>query len=527
LCGGELDPKISDNRRITVSMRNAPPFTRHKAITAPNLFGGGAPGLDNRYVTSGASRSMSYEAWKDLEKRQAALEGRRPDLPPEDKNGIPLDIAHYADPDEVRAWAHEVIAREGSVEDRKRKLTELDARMGDDFKAAMESGDMNRLRNVVRSAYLELRDTDPVMQPSPVPTPGDFTNEFATPVDPTEIIALCEELGLWNALPEIVNGSQVESWRELDQLEFASGCNAIAFTPGECPEDQVHHTATETMTKRHIGVKKSLTESDIRHSAASIAAGVGVNALIGGFNDTGLPGDLDGPSLIRASISDVKEKEARLSTILTLNGWDDLLVNGDNAANPLEFDGIVNSITAANGARACPSWMSGTFSAANFDRFLAAGCGQAQAILGHPTALAELAVNYWGLGSQTAFFDDNANMSPGRHFTSSLITGIGPVSLIGDTRFPRVDNGDGTFRTILYPVVLTHNGEPLIYKATQIPLSYKDLTPGCSAIAFEVWAVTALVVKAMCAQALCELTFSGFVDDGCTYVHPCTPTSLP
>lgn len=508
-------------------MRNAPPFTPHKALTAPNLFGGGKPGVDLRFITSGASESMSYEAWKELRRRQAALDGRRPEIPPEDANGVPLDIAHYADPDEVRQWARDVISREGNAEERRRKLEELDQRMEGDFKAAVESGDMPRLRKVVRAAYLELRDTDPVMQPSPVPTPGDFANEFGTPVDQTEILALCEELGLYNAFPEITNGSQTDSWRELDQLEFASGCNAIAFTPGECPEDQVHHTGNESITKRHIGVKKSLTESDIRHSAASIAAGYGVNALIGAFNDQGLPGELDGPSLLRGSISDVKEKEARLSTILTLNGWDDLLVNGDNGANALEPDGIVNYITAVNGARACPSWMTGTFSAANLDRFMAAGCAHPQAILGHPTALSEIAVNYWGLGSQTVFFDDNVNISPGRHFSSQLVTGVGPISLIGDSRFPRVDNADGTFRTIIYPVRLTHNGEPLIYKSTQIPLSYKDLTPGCSAIAFEVWAVTALVVKAMCAQALCELTFSGFVDDGCTYVHPCTPTTLP
>ena len=88
------------------------------------------------------------------------------------------------------------------------------------------------------------------------------------------------------------------------------------------------------------------------------------------------------------------------------------------------------------------------------------------------------------------------------------------------------DLGGGRFRGIVYPVRLTHNGQPLIYKATQIPLAAKDLTPGCSAVAFEIWAVTALVVKAMCAQALCEMTFSGIVDEGCSYVHPCRPATL-
>ncbi len=85
---------------------------------------------------------------------------------------------------------------------------------------------------------------------------------------------------------------------------------------------------------------------------------------------------------------------------------------------------------------------------------------------------------------------------------------------------------DGVFQTDVYPVRMTHNGEPLIYKSTQIPLSAKDLTPGCSAVSFEVWAVTALTVKAMCAQAVCRMNFSGMISDGCVYAHPCTPTVL-
>ncbi|OGS01203.1 MAG: hypothetical protein A2V88_08970 [Elusimicrobia bacterium RBG_16_66_12] len=478
-------------------------------------------------MSSGANRRMSFAEWKEEEERTAALSGRRAHVPPVDRNGVPLDIAHYADPDEALEWAQKIVARHAQDDEIQKRAKAIEAQMGEDLKKGVATGDPEAIRSVVQAALLQLRDTDPNMWPTPVPTPGDFANEFGTPVDPTEIIALCEELGLYTAFPEIVNGSRVESWRELTQLEFASGCDSCAFTPGECPEDSVHHTDTESVTKRHFGVKKSLTESDIRHSIAAIAGGVGVSALIGAFNDKGLPGELDAASLIRGGVADLKEKELRLAMILVLNCWDDLLVNGDNGANPLEFDGITNSITVTNGARACPNWMTGTFSAANFDRFLSAGCANPQAILGHPTALAEIALGYYAIGSQTVFFDRNEGIVPGLNFASQIMAGLGPIALIGDSRFPRVAGGDGSFTTIVYPVRLTHNGEPLIYKATQIPLSAKDLTPGCTAVAFEVWAVSALVVKAMCAQALCQMDFSGMIDDGCTYVHPCTPATLP
>lgn len=509
-----------------MTMRYAgPPFGPHPALRTPNLFGG--PGVDPRYFGSGAYRTMSFSAWQEQEERAAALEGRRAHVPPTDRQGIPRDIAHVADPDELLAWAQGVIKRHADTDQAKQAAAAIAAKMSDDWKRAVASSDPEAIKAVVRAVTMELRDTDPNIWPSPPVTPGDFLLEFGVPIDPTELIVLCEELGLYTALPEITNGSAVEIYRQIDQLEFASGCDSCAFPKGECPEDMVHDTDILATTKRHIGVKKTLSESDIRHSIAGIAGGMGVNQLIGGFNDQGLPGEKDVASLIRGGVADLKEKELRLAMILVLNCWDDLLVNGDNFANPLEPDGITNLITAANGARACPAWMSGTFSATNFDRFIAGGCSHPQAIMAHPTALAEIALAYYSIGSQTVMFDKNEGIVPGLNFASQIMAGIGPVALIGDSRFPRQDNQNGTFDTIVYPVRLTHNGEPLIYKATQIPLSAKDLTPGCTSIAFEIWAVTALVVKALCAQSLCSMRFTGLVDDGCTYVHPCTPTRLP
>jgi len=505
-------------------MRNLPPFAVHKALQAPNMFGSGA-GVSPRFISSGAYRTMRYEDWVREERARADLEGRRAYVPPVDQNGVPLDIAHYASREEAIDWANQILAESGRSDADKARLAELEARMGADFKEAAGSGDPAKIIGVVRSALLQLRDTDPVMWPSPPPTPHDFTTEFGTIVDQTEIIPMCEELGLYNAFPEDVNGANTDTWREMTMLEFASGCDSCAFTPGACPEDFVHDTETQHTHKRHIGVKKSLTESDIRHSAAAIAAGVGINALVGGFNDQGLPGENDAASLLRGSVADLKEKELRLAMVLVLNCWDDLLVNGSNLTNPLEFDGIRNLITAANGARSCSTTMTGTFSASRFDDFLSEGCALPQAIIGHPTALAQIALAYMAIGSQTVMFDRNEGIVPGLNFASQIMAGIGPVALIGDTRFPRQTNAGGTFTTDVYPVRLTHNGEPLIYKATQIPLAAKDLTPGCTAIAFEVWAVTALVIKAMCAQAVCRLTFSGIQGDGCHYVHPCTPVN--
>ena len=504
--------------------RRTMPFARPPGLVAPDMYGSGR-GVDSRYISSGAYRTVPYPQW--VEEQRAAAEGDRAYLPPVDRDGIPRDLATMTrDPDAVLAWAKGIVDRAQATDEQKARLAALDAQLGDEFKTAMTSGDGAQIRTAIGKAFLAVRDTDPNIWPTPAPVEADWATEFGTPIDTTELIVLCEEVGLYNALPEHTAGLLIDAWKELTASDFASGCNSIAFPKGACPEDQTHSTTNNHIDKKHIGVKKTLAEADIRHTAASIAAGWGINMLVGGFNDQGLPGELDTATMLRGAVASAREKEMRLGMINVLNGWDDLLVNGDVVGNPLEFDGITNLITAANGARACPSFMTGTFSASHFDQFIAAGCAHPQAILGHPAALQALCLGYMANGYNFVQYADAANVVPGIHFANQIMTGIGPVALIGDTRFPRIDLGGGNFRAILYPVRLTHNGEELIYKATQIPLAAKDLTPGCTAVAFEIWAVTALVVKAMCAQALCEATFSGIVDDGCTYVHPCTPALL-
>ena len=38
------------------------------------------------------------------------------------------------------------------------------------------------------------RTTDPVILPQPYASPADFSAQYPTPLDPTELIAMCEEV---------------------------------------------------------------------------------------------------------------------------------------------------------------------------------------------------------------------------------------------------------------------------------------------------------------------------------------------
>jgi hypothetical protein len=360
------------------------------------------------------------------------------------------------------------------------------------------------------------KGTDPLIGTQPVVSPADLAIEFGTPIDVTEIITLCEETGLYEAIPEVINGSQTENWREKTALEFASGTAWIGFTPGGCPEELTSTTGNATaVTKKHIGIMSTLTESDIQHSIASIAAGYGVRYLVGPANVSGTP------TMVRDSIRSLMDKKIKEQMITVLNGWDSLLVKGNDSVNTLEFDGMENMVTAANGARSnvLLSAYSGTFSATRFDEWLAAGCAKPTHIFGHPTALQALQLGYWGLGSNSQNLNfTGTNIVPGLTFGMAINTAIGRLPLVADSRFTRTDHSNGTFSTSLFALRMVHNGEPLVYKATQIPLSYKELPAGCSAISFETWAVTALVIKHMCAHGVYRTRFDGLAQNGCNYV---------
>jgi hypothetical protein len=105
-------------------------------------------------------------------------------------------------------------------------------------------------------------------------------------------------------------------------------------------------------------------------------------------------------------------------------------------------------------------------------------------------------------GSQVIYNNDGNRLVPGYNFAGEVNTAIGPLKVIADRNFTKTNSGSNSFSSSIYALRLVHNGEPLVYKTTQIPFSFRDLVPGCTAISFEVWSKTALIVKAMCAQGL-------------------------
>lgn len=349
-------------------------------------------------------------------------------------------------------------------------------------------------------------------------TPADFSAQYPQPLDTTELLTMCEDISLWKALPEIPTALQQETWREMNSLAFTSGSAYISFADGACPEEFTHNGSNLTITLKNIGAHKALTLSDIMHSQAVAAAGWnGINRIVGGFQfGEGLPGGNDVGTFQAEAVADLKAKEMVLAGVLVLNGWDDLLVNGNSANNSLQFDGLATQVTAANGAHVRSTAdvnASGTFAAIGFDRFLSEGCAKPDAVAGHPQAIQELMSAYFSLGfqgSQLIYKTDGTRMVPGYNFAGEVNTGIGPLKVVADRHFPITGNNVGpTYSADIFALRMVHNGEPLVYKRTQIPFSFRDLVPGCTSIQFEIWAKTALVVKARCAQGFYRSVFSG------------------
>lgn len=356
------------------------------------------------------------------------------------------------------------------------------------------------------------RATDPVV--TNVATPGDFTGQYPTPVDTTEILAMCEEISAWRAIPEIRTGLKEYTWREMSSLAMTSGSyHYAAFTDGACPEEYQHDGAPTTVTLKNIGVKKSLTLSDIMHSAASVSAGWGINSLLGpGQGSSGMPGGSDQGTLVRTMVSDLKEKELTLGSVLLLNEWDQMLVNGNAVTQTLEFSGIAKlaqSFGHTNGTTGSFSGpvnntmgTTGAYSAYEFDRFLAESCAKPTHIFGHPTAIQELMSAYFQLGfqgSQIINMTSGDRMVPGFNFASFVNTAVGRMQVVADLNFTRTAiSGTDTFMSTLYVLRMVHNGEPMVYKITQIPMGVVDLAPGCTAISFEIWAKTGLIIKGNC-----------------------------
>jgi hypothetical protein len=208
-----------------------------------------------------------------------------------------------------------------------------------------------------------------------------------------------------------------------------------------------------------------------------------------------------------------------------LNGWDRLLVLGDTNTNSLEFDGIekwaTNMSCTMHTRSTADIEASGSFSGVSFDRFLAEACAKPTMILGHPTAIQEMLSAYFQLGfagSQTVNFVDGGRITPGFNFAGFVNTGVGRLPVVADSNFTRTASGASSFVADLWALRMVHNGEPLVYRITQIPFSLKDLVPGCTAISFEIWTKTALVIKLCCAQSKYTSVFSGRITTTCAVV---------
>jgi hypothetical protein len=377
---------------------------------------------------------------------------------------------------------------------------------------------------VQEEPVLEQRTTDPVILPQPYVQPADFDAQYPQPLDPTEIIAMCEEVTLLQAIPDQETALNAHLWREMTSLEFTSGSAYIAFADGECPEEYTHDGANSTVDIKNIGAKKTLSYRDIKHSAAVAGANWhGINTLVDGFPaGEGMPGGLDTATFQRELVASVKEKEMRLAMTLVLNGWDRLLVAGDTNSNSLEFDGIENWATNQSCTmHTNDNSASGTFSGIAFDRFLSESCAKPTHVLGSPQAIQEMLSAYFQLGyqgSQLVNFQDGNRITPGFNFAGFVNTGVGRLQVVSDENFTRANAGGGAFQADLWPMRFTHNGEPLVYKINQIPLSLNDLVPGCTAISFQVWAATALVIKACCAQGQYTSQFTGRIVTTCTQI---------
>jgi len=366
------------------------------------------------------------------------------------------------------------------------------------------------------------RTTDPVLAPTPYASPGDYAGQYPNLIDPTEIIAKCEEISLLQAIPEKRTALNTETWREMSALAFTSGSAYIAFAEGECPDYYEHDGANRYVTLKNIGAKKSLTLSDILDSGAKAALSMGaINNLLGPNAGPGLPGQNTQGSFLQQHVANVKEKEIRLGTTLVMNGWDRLLAVGDAVARPLEFSGIETLVVTGNGAHVNDSTASGTVTAIGFDRFLSESCAAPTHIFGHPTAIQELMSAYFQLGfagSQVINVPSGDRVVPGFNFASVINTGIGPLTVVSDKNFTRTVSETTMFWSTLYPLAMTHNGEPLVYRITQIPLAWKDLTSGCTTVSFEIWAKTALVIKEYCAQSAYTSRFTGRVVTTCPVI---------
>lgn len=368
---------------------------------------------------------------------------------------------------------------------------------------------------------IQKTSSDPIVLLQPYTAPDDFDGQYPQPLDPTEILTQCEEISVWRALPEKVTPFNADQWREMTSIDFATSTgltNDGFFAKGGCPDRITASGANQSQTRMFLGAQQTLSFEDIMHSAAVAAInGLGISRL--------MTHTVGGPDVVDV-VRDAKAKEIRKQEILVMNNWDLALVKGDSSVNSLAFDGMETQVTTANGARGNTD-TTGTFDIEDFDNFLNAGCARPTHIFGHPKALEAVKKGYLSLGAtagsapvQQVVLTRGADggVVPGMVLADEVYTSIGRVILVPDFRFTATQTDAHHFHSTLYCIRVRHGGEDIVYKSTQTPLVFKDLTPGCTAISFMVYTSTCLVIKHMCAQALYQARFSGTVGTGCDIV---------
>lgn len=369
------------------------------------------------------------------------------------------------------------------------------------------------------------RATDPVILPQPYSSPSDFAAQYPTPLDTNEVINMCEEITLSQFIPEEDYALKSYTWREMDMLSYISGTSGlIAFADGVCPEEYEHSGTNTTITLKNLGAKKTLSLSDIKHSAAVASANWhGINQLTAPApSGEGMPGGLDYGTFIQQHVSNVTEKEIRLGMTLVMNGEDRLLATGDATTRTLEFDGIENWATNMSCSHHTNSnTASGTFSGLAFDRFLSESCAKPDTLMGHPQIMQEVLSAYFQLGyqgSQVVNFANGDRITPGFNFASWVNTGVGRLKVVADNNFTRTAAGSSVIQATVWAFRMVHNGIPLVYRLNQFPLSYKNLCPGCTAISFQIWKKTALVIKNCCMHGAYTSQFTGRINTTCTVI---------
>jgi len=384
--------------------------------------------------------------------------------------------------------------------------------------------DANGNRRPITKAELITRTADPVFSHTQPLTPPTFNMQYPQPLDPLEIMALCEEVSAVRNIPQQDTGLKAELWMETTDLYYDAGQYAW-FPDGECPEEYTETGTYHTTELKNYGVKKTLTLSDIKHSQ-TIAGQGGISALLGMFAaGEREPGGYNQATFDREYIANIKEKEVRKGASLVLDMLDWTLIRGNSATDPLEPNGLETQIAACSDEHTNTSCPTGTFSADDFDRFISEGCAKPTHVWGHPLALQMVAAQYFQLGWQgsqaISYPGPQGRITPGYGFSNAIHTQVGTLPLIGDANFERTAvAGDcgGLFRSIVYPLRMIHNGEPLIYRPVQFRLAYQDLVPGCTAVSFQIWGKEALTVKACCAQGRYTAQFNGNIATTCTRI---------